>query len=282
MTNKTSLSSGSNLPNAQATATTLSPVRNFKRLFAGCSIVLGLALSTPFSTQASDSAPGSLKLIELYTSHGCSSCPAADKLLGELLAADEQLLALEFHVDYWNNLVHGKDGNFVDPFSKPEFSLRQRQYNAAALSGRPGVYTPQAVVNGRFAAVGSNRRHITKALSREIEQTLKIAVAASDDPDRLSVTVTGTSDQLDSLSGTDIKVAQYINKAVTNITGGENSKKTVTNHHIVTSMTTLGEVSDRVGMTFDIAKPADNEGCLVMVQEDASTPVYAATACPQS
>ncbi len=257
-------------------------VQSVMRLAVVSVMLLGLMLVVPDATRASDSEPGNLKLIELYTSHGCSSCPAADKLLGELIAADDQLMALEFHVDYWNTLVHGSDGNFVDPFSKPEFSLRQREYNAASLAGRPGVYTPQAVVNGRFAAVGSNRRHITKALDREVVQTLMIGVSADNDPDRLLVTVTGSSEQIGSLAGTDIKVAHFISKAVTDITGGENSRKTVTNHNIVTSMTTLGEVSGEAGMTFSIVRPAGNEGCVIMVQEDALTPVFAAVACPQS
>ena len=119
---------------------------------------------------------GKLKLIELFTSHGCSSCPAADNLLGELLEAHEDLMALEYHVDYWNNLVHGSDGSFTDPFSKSEYSLRQREYNHARLAGRPGVYTPQAVINGRIASVGSNKRQIVKALSAPTEQALTITI----------------------------------------------------------------------------------------------------------
>lgn len=272
----------SNLLNVGDVLTSLRSVRHVIGRIAGCAVLLSLCLSAPVLAQQDDSAPGTLKLIELYTSHGCSSCPSADELLGELLAADDQLMALEFHVDYWNDLVHGNKGNFVDPFSKPEFSLRQREYNAAALAGRPGVYTPQAVINGRFATVGSNRRHITKALNRNVEQMLTITVSADDDPDSLKISVTGSSARIEELAGTDISVARYIKKAQTMITGGENSEKTLTNHHIATSLTKLGEVSGSVDMIFTITRPADNEGCVVMVQKDALTPVYAAAECPPS
>ena len=229
---------------------------------------------------ADEAQPDSLKLIELYTSHGCSSCPEADRLLGELLAEDDQLLALEFHVDYWNNLVHGSSGSFHDPFSKASHSMRQREYNAASLKGRPGVYTPQVVINGRFATVGSNRRHITRALARPAAQLLDMAVLQIPDQDSLMLVVTGSDGQRESLAGTDIMVAHYLDQATTRITGGENQNKILVNHHIVTRMTRLGEVSENAEMTFSVSRPADDEGCVVLVQKQALTPVYAAARCP--
>lgn len=250
------------------------------RLVSGLAVLFSLIVWPAGSALADTAAPKGLKLIELYTSHGCSSCPAADQLLGELLAKDEDLLALEFHVDYWDNLVHGRDGNFVDPFSQVSHSMRQREYNAASLAGRPGVYTPQAVINGRFAAVGSNRRHITKALASPVEQAFKILISAGTSADTLSVEITGSDDKKAELAGTDISVAHYIDKATTRITGGENSNKTLTNHRIVTSLTPLGEVSVDGGMSFSVQKPHAGEGCVILVQEDARSPIYAAYGCP--
>ncbi|MFK7996343.1 MAG: DUF1223 domain-containing protein [Granulosicoccus sp.] len=245
-----------------------------------CALMFFLVL-LPAGDVLSDSKPSSqLKLIELYTSHGCSSCPPAEDLLGDLLAEDENLLALEFHVDYWNNLVHGKDGNFVDPFSSASYSKRQRQYNAASLAGRPGMYTPQAIVNGRYAVVGSNRRHITKALSSPVEQALQVMIGAGSTPDTLTVEVTGSAGKRAELAGTDITVAHYIDKAVTFVSGGENRNMNLENHRIVTSLTRLGEVSAVSDMRFSVQKPAEDRGCVILVQEDALTPVYAAIACP--
>lgn len=222
-----------------------------------------------------------VKIIELFTSHGCSSCPAADRLLGELLEKDEDLLALEFHVDYWNSLIHGSDGNFVDPFSKSEYSMRQREYNVAGLAGRPGVYTPQAVINGVTAAVGSNRRHIAKALKNRKAAAVQITLRASaTDESVLQVSVTGEQRQLQNLQGTDISLVKFIDSEQTTITGGENRDLVLTNHHIVYEVLRLGQISSTSDMSYNITAPAPGDGCVVLVQEGALTPVFAALECP--
>lgn len=221
-----------------------------------------------------------LKLIELFTSHGCSSCPPADALLGELLASDDQLIALEFHVDYWDTLVHGSDGNFKDPHSKPEYSMRQRGYNEANLKGRPGVYTPQAVINGRYATVGSKRDYIAKALAVPVENALTIDIEAIPDKDALNVSLSASDQQRERLEGVSIMLAYYIDSVTTSITGGENNGKTVVNHHVVTQMSRLGEVALKGDMNYKFRSPGAAEGCVVLVQETTLTPVYAAAECP--
>src|SRR5262245_2326035 len=98
--------------------------------------------------------PGAPVVVELFTSQGCSSCPPADRLLGELVRdgaiADRPVIALSFHVDYWNRL------GWTDPFSRPAWSARQQAYADAMRDGR--VYTPQLVIAGRSHVVGSRRR----------------------------------------------------------------------------------------------------------------------------
>lgn len=234
----------------------------------------------PAIVHSEDSASGNLKLIELYTSHGCSSCPPAEKFLSELMNEHEGLLALEFHVDYWNDLIHGKDGNFVDPYSQEAHSMRQREYNSAKLKGRPGVYTPQAIVNGRIATVGSNRRNVTKALGNPVEQMLQIHIEPMEVTSTLSIRIEGSADRKEKLRGTDIMLASYVDEATTEITGGENSNKILTNRHIVTSLQVIGEVSAQSPMMFSIPQPDDDKGCVVFVQESARTPIYAAYECP--
>lgn len=73
-------------------------------------------------------------VVELFTSQGCSSCPAADKFLGEL-AGRGDVIALSFHVDYWNYM------GWADPFSRADNSARQRAYKHAM--GLRYVYTPR-------------------------------------------------------------------------------------------------------------------------------------------
>src|SRR5271167_1386568 len=95
-------------------------------------------------------------VVELFTSEGCSSCPPAEAYVGEL-AQRPDVLALSFHVDYWDDL------GWRDRFDIPEATPRQRRY-AQALS-LSSVYTPQIVVDGYQDFVGSDRRKIGRSLS---------------------------------------------------------------------------------------------------------------------
>ncbi len=93
-------------------------------------------------------------IVELFTSEGCSSCPPADALLHKLQEEQPvkgaEIIALEEHVDYWNH-----DG-WTDPFSSSEWSNRQEEYGAAL--NEPQAYTPEMVVDGKSAFVGSYER----------------------------------------------------------------------------------------------------------------------------
>jgi hypothetical protein len=95
-------------------------------------------------------------LVELFSSEGCSSCPPAEALLRAEGAADPTLLTLEFHVDYWDSL------GWRDPFSAASFSDRQSRYASWRHTGQ--VYTPQAVVDGSDAFVGSDSIALHAAL----------------------------------------------------------------------------------------------------------------------
>lgn len=240
-----------------------------------CGVLGGIAVHA-------DQQQKPLRLIELFTSHGCSSCPSADRLLRELMVMDEELLALEYHVDYWDSLVHGSAGSFTDPFSKAEFSMRQRAYSAAGLKGRPGVYTPQAIINGSVAVVGSNRRHVMKALKTAYRPAFSIQIVelAGSDADQLQITIDGADDHRQQLRGTDVSLVRYIDQASTQITGGENRNLTLLNHHIVRSLMQLGEVTSDGTMQFIIEAAAPGHGCLILIQEAAQMPVYAAANCP--
>jgi hypothetical protein len=90
-------------------------------------------------------------LVELFTSQGCSSCPAADKMAAELVKNDSATV-VSFNVDYWDYL------GWRDTLAKPEYS--QRQYDYAKHRGDSSVYTPQMIVNGKTHAVGSKRSNV--------------------------------------------------------------------------------------------------------------------------
>src|SRR5437763_3503594 len=99
-------------------------------------------------------------VLELFTSEGCSDCPPADALLGQLASqspAGTEIIPLGFHVDYWDEL------GWHDRFSSRQFSWRQDQYRAKFETD--SVYTPQMVVNGRFETVGSSSAKILNAIA---------------------------------------------------------------------------------------------------------------------
>ncbi|NND92328.1 MAG: DUF1223 domain-containing protein [Granulosicoccus sp.] len=251
------------------------------RLFRSLPLLLVFLLMS-MSTARADTGD-QLRLVELFTSHGCSSCPAADRLLGELLQQDDQLLGLEFHVDYWNTLVHGNAGSWVDPFSQRQFTDRQRAYEVSGLAGRPGVYTPQAVVNGQVALVGSDRRSIQRALQQGQTQQLHIGFAISSPVSakpEMRITLSAEPAQLAALAGTAISLLRYRDTASTRITAGENKDLVHVNHHIVYAVAELGQIEPERGLSFTVAPPAEDEGCVVLVQNGALTPVFAAAECP--
>ncbi len=96
-------------------------------------------------------------VVELFTSQGCSSCPPADRILGHL-ADREDVVALGFHVNYWDRL------GWPDPFATQAGTDRQYAYSPAL--GRRNVYTPQMVVDGRYDVVGFDAERIKLAIAQ--------------------------------------------------------------------------------------------------------------------
>ena len=94
-------------------------------------------------------------VVELFTSQGCSSCPPADKILGEL-ARDPSVIALSMPIDYWDYL------GWKDTLADSRFSARQKAYSH--MRGDRDVYTPQVIVNGSANVIGSDRAGIEGAI----------------------------------------------------------------------------------------------------------------------
>src|SRR5437763_5818210 len=122
-------------------------------------------------------------VVELFTSEGCSSCPAADAALKELDQKQPvdgaNILALGLHVDYWNYL------GWADPFSSAQFSARQQTYSDAFGGDR--VYTPQLVVDGSRELLGSSSRAL--GAIRDAARQPKASLALALDGDSVRVTV---------------------------------------------------------------------------------------------
>jgi len=106
-------------------------------------------------------------VVELFTSEGCSSCPPADALLAKLdreqRLGNAEIIALEEHVDYWDQL------GWRDPFSSAQWTERQQDY--AAVFRNDGVYTPQMVVDGRAEFVGSSQSRARSAIAEAVRES---------------------------------------------------------------------------------------------------------------
>jgi hypothetical protein len=107
------------------------------------------------------------KVIELFTSQGCSSCPPADRLAAEM-AREPGAVVISMPVDYWDYL------GWKDSFASPAFTARQKAY--AEARGDMQVYTPQAVVDGVAYAVGSEADAIATAVRASRAPDVPIAV----------------------------------------------------------------------------------------------------------
>lgn len=234
-------------------------------------------LAVAASASATDSVAPK-HVVELYTSQGCYSCPPADAFLAELITRGD-VVGLEFHVDYWDDLVYGAAGQWRDPFSSPAYSDRQRAYERRGLGGRNGVYTPQIVVDGRRAEVGSDRRAVHSALEGVDGERLQVSVTASG-ADGLRVSVSGRAgDDTDTPAA--LWLVRFDRRHVTPVSAGENQGKTLSNVHVVTAMAQIGEWSG-TPVTVDLprGRPTSAQGCAVLVQSASTGPVLGAAYCP--
>lgn len=213
-------------------------------------------------------------LLELFTSQSCYSCPPADALLKSLDESQPDIVVLEYHVDYWDDLQWGNAGNWKDPYSQPAFSKRQRRYHQAQLSGRSGVYTPQLIINGATALVGSQERQIKKQLGKLNPPDISINWQVQDG--KLNAEFIGRGN---SAKQGGIWLARFIREATTVIPAGENNGKTLKNHHIVTELQYLGPFS---GHTISIDAPKNqNQGCALFIQSRNLGSVQTAVYCPE-
>ncbi|MDZ7840426.1 MAG: DUF1223 domain-containing protein [Gammaproteobacteria bacterium] len=216
---------------------------------------------------------GNRHVVELFTSQGCYSCPPAERLLGKLISSRDDIVALEFHVDYWDDLVYGLAGRWVDPFSDSVYTQRQRRYKARGLQGENGVYTPQAVVDGRWAAVGSNKSAVEALLDNPVPRAASLTVDLGSIAAR--VRVSGADP-----GGADVWLYRFDLRRVTRVESGENKGKTLTNHHVVRSMSRLGRWE---GGTQEYLVEglylSEGENCAVVVQRADQGEVLGAAPC---
>ncbi len=181
-------------------------------------------------------------VVELFTSEGCSSCPPADALLADLEAkqpvAGVQILALEEHVDYWDQL------GWKDPFSGHEWTLRQQEY--ARNLGSGNVYTPQMVINGRSELVGSRSDQVRRLIQqqRESQPRVEVYLAAriADNNDQAQVQLVVKNHASPTRDPADIWLAVTESGLHSAVLGGENSGEDLHHASVVRSLRKIDTV----------------------------------------
>jgi hypothetical protein len=223
-------------------------------------------------------------IVELFTSEGCSSCPPADQLLAKLEAEqpvrNAEIIALEEHVDYWNNL------GWVDPFSS-DFATT-RQYAYAGALGNGNAYTPQMVVDGQSEFVGSRegqaRGIIGQAGSRKkVEVMVTSGERAADGAQSFRVKVGSLADS-GSSGSPEIWMAITETGLHSNVKAGENSGEDLHHAAVVRRMVKIGAArgagddsfSGEERVKIDGGWKRENVRVVVFVQEGKSKKILGA------
>ena len=225
----------------------------------------------------SASEPGGSKapiksVVELFTSQGCSSCPAADKLLENTYIRRDGVLALSFNVDYWDYI------GWKDTLASPKFTKRQRQY--ASTRGDGQVYTPQTVINGVVHAVGSDRSAIEAALTRSSSATAAnwVSVDLKSDGQNVVVNCAGNADAGKAKDAT-LWLAQVTRKITVPVARGENAGRTITYHNVVRDLMPIGMWNGQpltVRLDRRSVQTSDTEFLAVLLQQGPAGPIIGA------
>lgn len=217
-------------------------------------------------------------LVELFTSEGCSDCPPADAFLKTLDStqpiAGAQLIVLEEHVDYWDDL------GWRDPYSSHVFTERQTDY--VAHMRLASAYTPQMIVDGTYQFVGSDRRSAAKALemARSAPKvTVQIASPAIQNGRLLAHVATDPVP-----SSAEVWLALAMEHAESQVRAGENGGHHLEHVAIVGNLTELGKAEKGKSFAKDVnigAKALAQSGrVIVFLQEPGQGKILGAAVQP--
>jgi len=232
---------------------------NRRHFIAGAGACLSAA---GLSARPARAASHPLQVVELFTSQGCSSCPPADAILGQLTKRDD-IIALSLPVDYWDYL------GWRDSLAAPAHTERQKAY-ARAREDR-SVYTPQMVVNGRVHVPGNRHGEVERALAAgAARRDAEVALAFSDREVQVHVEAAEGANRA-AVSKATIWLMGYSAHEEVQIGRGENAGRDIAYHNVVRKMVRLASWK---GDTLDFRIPRGDivskavDGCAVIVQAD--------------
>ena len=210
-------------------------------------------------------------VLELFTSQGCSSCPPADELLGEL-AKEPDVIALAYHVDYWNYI------GWEDPFSSKEMSDRHRRYGHAMKLRT--IYTPQLVIDGEADLVGSRRSIVLQELDRRRAQRGDPGLAVTLNRDGAGFELLLDAEQGADYAGAELFLVGSDDRHVTEVPRGENRGRTLEDFAVVRFYRSLGHWDGKADTLripgSAVSTPTDRLS--VLVQAPGNGPIHGAGA----
>jgi hypothetical protein len=200
-------------------------------------------------------------VVVLFTSQGCSSCPPADKIIGEL-AKDPSIIALSMPIDYWDYL------GWKDTLADSRFSARQKAYSH--MRGDRDVYTPQAVINGSIHVVGSDRAGIEGAIddTKKADGVMSVPVSMTLSGKQINVSVAASKGPA-AMHG-EVWICSVSKAVPISIGRGENSGREITYHNVVRNLLKVGDWNGNPGSW---TVPLENisrdgvDGAVVYVQD---------------
>lgn len=202
-------------------------------------------------------------VVELFTSQGCSSCPPADALLSEL-ATQPGILALAFHITYWNGL------GWRDPFSLDAATDRQRAYQRTL--GTDTIYTPQMVIDGRTDVVGSDRQAVGRAIMRANTKA-SVPITLARGPSGLQIGVAAGMGQAR------VMLVGYDSTHSTTVSRGENAGRQLSESNIVRIFADVGSW-DGTALSLAVPRPAAEHAAVIL--QDRTGRILGAAVLPAS
>jgi hypothetical protein len=219
------------------------------RQFVSAAFGLCLCASTAFA----ESTQG--VVVELYTSQGCSSCPPADELMGQLVN-QPGVIGLTLHVDYWDYI------GWADTFGQAAFTERQKAYAHAA--GDKMIYTPQMIVGGLARVEGNNPAAVAGAIATASGTPSQVELVLTRQGGKVAIHATALQPIG---AGAKVELVQLTNGSEVAVERGENAGRSLQSHNTVTSWQRIGNWNGVAPLDM-VAKVGDGP-IVVILQRDA-------------
>ncbi|HEX3484451.1 MAG TPA: DUF1223 domain-containing protein [Micropepsaceae bacterium] len=209
-------------------------------------------------------------VVELFTSQGCSDCPAADRLVTEL-AKRKDVIALSLPITYWDML------GWKDTFATDANTQRQKSY--ARVMTHSGIYTPQMIIDGRFDVVGNQRDRVMAALAARTNDGIgetSIPIVIGTASGRLEIAIPAAKTKTKPIAT--IWVMRTLNQGAVNVAEGENRNRLLTYTNVVRDLQRAGEWTGdamKIDLPLNLAK-AKHDGIAVILQARDYGPVLGA------